>query len=35
MDYYGWPTRLQADTEDRLISAVRDLVPGEFHTARR
>jgi len=35
MDYYGWPTRLQADTEDRLIAAVRGLVPEEFHTARR
>jgi hypothetical protein len=35
MDYYGWPTRLQADTEDRLIGAVRGIVPGEFHTARR
>jgi len=35
MDYYGWPTRLRADTEDRLIAAVRGLVPEEFHTARR
>jgi hypothetical protein len=35
MDYYGWPTRLQADTEDRLIAAVRGLVPPEFHAVRR
>ena len=27
MDYYGWPTRLAADTEDRVIAAVHDLVP--------
>lgn len=35
MDYYGWPTRLQAETEDRLIAAVRGIVPAEFHAARR
>ncbi len=35
MDYYGWPTRLHPDTEDRLIGAVRGIVPVEFHAARR
>lgn len=27
MDYYGWPVRLAIDTEDRLVAAVRELVP--------
>jgi hypothetical protein len=35
MDYYGWPTRLPADTEDRLIGAVRGIVPGDFNAVRR
>jgi len=33
MDYYGWPTRLAIDTEDRVIAAVRALVPAEFQKA--
>ena len=32
MDYYGWPGRLAAGTEDKLISAIRELVPTSFHT---
>ncbi len=27
MDYYGWPTRLAGDTEDRIVRTVRELVP--------
>jgi hypothetical protein len=30
MDYYGFPTRLAPGTEDRVIAAVRTLVPAEF-----
>jgi hypothetical protein len=30
MDYYGFPTRLALGTEDRLIAAVRSIVPAEF-----
>lgn len=30
MDYYGFPSRLAVGTEDRLIAAVRSLVPAEF-----
>lgn len=30
MNYYGWPTRLAIETEDRLIGVVRELVPREF-----
>ncbi|MFZ9747930.1 MAG: hypothetical protein ACO3G4_15025 [Opitutaceae bacterium] len=34
MDYYGWPARLHPDTEERLIAAVRGIVPWEFAVAR-
>jgi hypothetical protein len=34
MDYYGWPARLHPDTEERLIAAVRGIVPREFAVAR-
>jgi hypothetical protein len=27
MNYYGWPSRLAVDTEDRVVAAVRELVP--------
>jgi neutral ceramidase len=30
MDYYGWPTRLAIETEDRIIETVHALVPPEF-----
>jgi hypothetical protein len=30
MDYYGWPTRLARDTEDRIVTAVREVTPREF-----
>ena len=30
MNYYGWPTRLAARTEDQLIAAVHELVPASF-----
>jgi hypothetical protein len=30
MDYYGWPTRLAIETEDRVVAAVREIVPREF-----
>lgn len=30
MDYYGFPTRLALGTEDKLIGAVRSIVPAEF-----
>jgi hypothetical protein len=30
MDYYGWPTRLAIDTEDRIIKTVHEMVPGSF-----
>ena len=30
MDYYGWPTRLAEDTEDRIVRTVHDLLPATF-----
>jgi hypothetical protein len=30
MDYYGWPTRLAEDTEDRIVRTVHDLLPANF-----
>jgi hypothetical protein len=30
MEYYGWPTRLAINTEDRVISTVRELVSPAF-----
>jgi putative membrane-bound dehydrogenase-like protein len=30
MVYYGWPTRLKPGVEDKIITAVRDLVPPAF-----
>lgn len=30
MDYYGWPTRLALETEDRLIGTVHSMLPPEF-----
>lgn len=30
MDYYGWPTRLAIDTEDRVIATVHELVSAGF-----
>ncbi len=30
MDYYGWPTRLAEDTEDRIMRTVHDLLPANF-----
>ncbi|MEO7599038.1 MAG: neutral/alkaline non-lysosomal ceramidase N-terminal domain-containing protein [Opitutus sp.] len=35
MDYYAWPCRLAAGTEDELIAAVRELVPASFHGAQQ
>ena len=35
MDYYGWPTRLAVGTEDRVIAAVRELVPASFEIQAR
>ena len=33
MDYYGWPTRLAIDTEDRIIIAVKETIPPAFRPA--
>lgn len=30
MDYYGWPTRFARGTEDRVIAAVRGLLPRSY-----
>lgn len=30
MDYYGWPTRLADDTEDRIVRTVHELLPAGF-----
>ncbi|MSU24908.1 MAG: hypothetical protein EXS32_13930 [Opitutus sp.] len=30
MDYYGWPTRLAEDTEDRIVRTVHELLPANF-----
>ncbi|MEY4815655.1 MAG: hypothetical protein RLZZ162_2728, partial [Verrucomicrobiota bacterium] len=30
MDYYGWPTRLAEDTEDRIVRTVHDVLPANF-----
>jgi hypothetical protein len=30
MDYYGWPTRLAEDTEDRIVRAVYEVLPADF-----
>ena len=30
MDYYGLPTRLAEDTEDRIVETVHELLPGNF-----
>lgn len=30
MDYYGWPTRLAEDTEDRIITTVREMLPRQY-----
>ena len=30
MDYYGWPTRLARQTEDKIVGTVRALVPAAF-----
>lgn len=30
MDFYGWPTRLALNTEDRLIGTVHEMVPATF-----
>ena len=35
MDYYGWPTRLRADTEDLLVGAAVNLVPAEYRALGR
>jgi hypothetical protein len=35
MEYYGWPTRLAAGTEDRVVSAVRDQLPRTFQSEVR
>ncbi len=34
MDYYGLPTRLAEDTEDRIVGAVRALLPAAFTAGR-
>ena len=34
MDYYGLPTRLAPDVEDRIVRAVRGLLPPDFATRR-
>ncbi len=33
MDYYGWPTRLAIGTEDQIIGAVHEMLPGGFQAA--
>jgi len=30
MDYYGWPTRLADETEDRIVRTVYDVLPADF-----
>lgn len=34
MDYYGLPTRLAADVEERIVRAVHELLPAGFGAAR-
>jgi hypothetical protein len=34
MDYYGLPTRLAPDVEERIVRAVHELLPGGFGEAR-